>query len=143
MIKFEQVKNRQSQNITQLIEEIKNFSTQILKPNAEILSGLLSGSIARGDYWPGKYGGAVDLTIFVENFSDFNAEEALGEDREEHIPGHFIKHDKQYYQIKIYDQKYFETFQMNNEAEKYAFFESIILFDKTSKLEQTKKALSK
>jgi sugar phosphate isomerase/epimerase len=37
---------------------------------------LLSGSIARGDFWPGKFGGAVDLTIFVDDADRFDA--ALG-----------------------------------------------------------------
>jgi predicted nucleotidyltransferase len=102
----------------------------------EIKSCLLTGSIARGDFWPGKYGGAVDLTIFVENISKFNADEILGKDLEKNIPGHFIKHNDRYYQIKIYDEKYFENFFENHEAEQYAFLESQILFDKTAMLEQ-------
>jgi len=39
--------------------------------------------------------------------------------------------DNTFYQIKVYDEKYLINFVENNEAEKFSFFESRILLDKT------------
>ena len=66
MIKLEQVTERQSQNIDSIHQQLQKFIHQVVEPNNGITSCLVSGSISRGDYWPGKYGGAVDLIFIVQ-----------------------------------------------------------------------------
>ncbi len=141
MLFFEQVRFRQSRKIHALTNKVKSFASSRLEPADDVISCLLSGSLARGDYWPGSFGGAVDLIIFVRDVTVFAAEQYLGPDLEEHIPGHFASIDGEYYQIKIYDREYLDSFAKQDEAEKYAFFESVMLFDKSARLEKKRTEL--
>ncbi len=136
MIDFNEVKKQQSQNIESCFRQTQRFIQQHIESNTKIISCLLSGSLARGDYWPGKNGGAIDLMLFVRDTNSFDAALHLGPDIDPHIPGHFIMTDGIYYQIKICDQDYIENFAGKPEPEKFAFLESKILFDKSSQLQK-------
>lgn len=131
------IRKKQEDFIKKQILITNQFIDNNIKTNKQIQSCMISGSVARGTFMPGKESGAIDLILFVENKDDFNANEALGPDLEKHIPGHFIKKDNNFYQIKIYDEQYIFNFIENNEAEKYSFFESRILLDKTKILGET------
>ena len=59
-----------------------------------------------------------------------------GKNIEPQVPGHFIQYKDTYYQIKIYDETYLKEITKHNEPEKYAFFESKILFDRKGNKEK-------
>jgi hypothetical protein len=131
---LETIRKRQTQFIEEQLGVAEQLIEEYIKPNPRIRSCLISGSVARGSYMPGEKGGAIDLIIFVDNLSDFDADDALGPDIEEHIPGHFIQAFGSYFQIKIYDRTYIENFTRQAEAEKFAFFESRVLYDESRSL---------
>ena len=137
MLKLEQVKIKQKDFIEMQLAQAKIFIEEIIEPNDQISTCMLSGSVARGDYWVGPKGGAIDLIIFVANLENFDTEKNLGKNIEPDIPGHFIQYKDTYYQVKIYDETYFQDFDKYNEPEKYAIFESRILFNKKGNIEET------
>lgn len=51
---------------------------------------LLSGSVARGDYFPGKLGGYVDLIVMTKE-PNFDANTVFGKDIEPEIPYHCVE----------------------------------------------------
>ena len=77
---------------------------------------LLSESVARGDFYPGKCGGMTDLTVMRKSGSSVTAEQRLGPDTEQDIPFHCItKHDTGY-QIRFSDFTDYQSFRKYDEA---------------------------
>ena len=74
MLKLEQVKIKQKDFIEMQLAQAKIFIEEIIEPNDQISTCMLSGSVARGDYWVGPKGGAIDLIIFVANLENFDTE---------------------------------------------------------------------
>jgi hypothetical protein len=56
----------------------------------ELAAILLSGSVARGDFFPGKLGGMTDLTVFKKAGSLVAAEELFGKNEDPEIPYHCV-----------------------------------------------------
>lgn len=69
-------------------------------PAAGIQGVLLSGSVARGDYYPGDLGGMVDLTVFPVPGAYRDPSTVLGPDEEPSIPFHCVTHQGQGYQVR-------------------------------------------
>lgn len=77
-----QIINQQKEFISELKQKTLDFISKIDKTEIETI--LLSGSVAREDYFPGKYGGMTDLIIMRKPGSMISPEELLGETK---IPG--------------------------------------------------------
>lgn len=89
---------------------------------------LLSGSVARGDFFPGKLGGMVDLTVFARPGDSATAESVFGPDEAPAIPYHCLKRGDTWFQIwftKAIDR---EAFRSLPEARKFALLESQLLW---------------
>ncbi len=71
---------------------------------SKIQTILLSGSVARGDYFLGKFGGYVDLIVMTKE-PDFDKNSVFGKDIEPEIPYHcvetFIDGEKVGFEIDI------------------------------------------
>lgn len=133
-----------------------NFVTSINK--AEIQAVLLSGSVARGDFFPkrdenGEDVGMVDLIVMRNNGSFITAEEIFGPNQDSDSPYHCIKIGKVWFQILFIDFITAEIFSLYEEARKFSILESKILYDKnnlyetelekikTNKIEECQEAL--
>jgi predicted nucleotidyltransferase len=123
-IKFKQKKYLEEQR-----EKINNYIKNKLFNIKEIQSVLLSGSVARGTFIPGKFGGAVDLTLLVNDVKKFDKEKHLGK-MAENIPEYFISDNEIFYQFVFFDEKMLNDFETLSESKKFALLESIIIFDK-------------
>lgn len=71
-----QIIKQQKNFISELKQKTLDFISKIDKTEIETI--LLSGSVARGDYFPGKYGGMTDLIIMRKPGSMISPEELLG-----------------------------------------------------------------
>lgn len=93
---------------------------------------LLSGSVARGDYFPGKFGGYVDLIVMTKE-PNFDANTVFGKDIEPEIPYHcvetFIDDEKIGFEIDIRPFVYVHKFETFDEPGKWSILESKILYD--------------
>lgn len=126
-----QIINQQKEFISESKQKALDFISKIDKTEIETI--LLSGSVARGDFFPGKYGGMTDLIIMRKPGSMISPEELLGENQDPGIPYHCVCSEGNWFEILFSDFIDIEKFQMLDEARKSAIMESIILFDKTGK----------
>ncbi|MBN1617577.1 MAG: hypothetical protein JW875_09740 [Spirochaetales bacterium] len=127
-INKETVVKKQASLVNGLIASTREFVNSLDK--SEIQTILLSGSVARGDYYPGKYGGMVDLTVMKKPGSNILPEQLFGQDEEPDIPYHCVTVDNAHYQIlftEFVDYRLFQTFE---EPRKFALMESVLLWDK-------------
>ncbi|HHT97253.1 MAG TPA: hypothetical protein GXZ90_05100 [Clostridiales bacterium] len=111
--------------------DASNFINFIDK--TELQTILLSGSIARGDFYPGKFGGMIDLIVMKNNGSTLTPESLFGKDEEPDIPYHCITVNKTHFQILFIDFIDYKAFQSFDEPRKFAFLESKILWDRDNK----------
>jgi hypothetical protein len=111
--------------------EAKMFIDSIRKDHIETV--LLSGSVARGDYYPGRLGGMIDLTVFAEPNSNISAEDVFGKNEDPNIPFHCIRKNGTWFQIDFGSSINCEIFQKLDESRKYALLESNILYDLNGK----------
>lgn len=98
-------------------------------PKAGLAAILLSGSVARGDYFPGELGGKIDLTVFRRRGAELSAEELFGPDEEPDIPYHCVTRGDEGYQIafrELFDEA---AFLAQDEAAKFALGESRLLWE--------------
>ncbi len=121
----------------QMTDEQKDFIREcIVKANefladtdlSEIAAVLLSGSVARGDFNPGRFGGMTDLTVIKQKNSTLSAEEIFGKDEDPPIPYHCVRRKGQWFSIAFHsyiDETVFRSF---DEAKKFAFCESRLLW---------------
>ena len=122
---------KQAVFISNLINDAISFINSINK--SEIQTILLSGSIARGDYFPGKFGGMIDLTVMKKSGCTLSPEALFGKDEEPDIPYHCITVKKTHFQILFIDFIDYQAFQAFDEPRKFAFLESKILWDQDNK----------
>lgn len=116
---------------------------------SKIQTILLSGSVARGDYFPGKFGGYVDLIAMTKE-PNFDKTSVFGKDIEPEIPYHcvetFIDDEKIGFEIDIRPFVSVQEFKTFDEPKKWSTLESKILYDENdlfsnelSKIESLKK----
>ncbi|HOJ64691.1 MAG TPA: hypothetical protein PLE45_09755 [Spirochaetota bacterium] len=123
----EEIRKMQEALIEKLIADAKQFIDSI--DMTEIQTVLLSGSVSRGDFFPGKFGGMIDLIVMRKPGSTVSAESLFGKDEEPDIPYHCITVNSNHFQILLIDfvdAKVFPTFE---EPMKYALLESSVLWD--------------
>jgi hypothetical protein len=113
------------------IEDLKQRTNYFLNTvdKKEIETILLSGSVARGDYYPGKFDGMIDLTVMRKSESSVTAEQLFGKNEDPEIPYHCIKRNDVWFAINFSDFVDYKIFQTLNEARKYSLLESIALYD--------------
>lgn len=129
------MKVQQQKFIKECEFKVKRFIKSLPLDELEVI--LLSGSVARGDYNPGKFGGMIDLTIIKRDGSNKTATELFGRDEEPEIPYHCIRHLGQWFQIYFNDYDFIHNFDNLNEARKFAILESKVLYDRGKVYEKT------
>ena len=125
-----QIKLQQKYFIDSLKKETIEFIENIEK--TEIFTILLSGSVARGDYFPGSFGGMIDLIVLKNPKSKITAENIFGKNQNPAIPFHCVKYKNLWFQILFTDFFTAENFSQFEMAKKFSVLESIILFDKNN-----------
>jgi len=128
MMNYDEVIAMQSPFIRELEERITAFVSSI--PKEQLRAILLSGSVARGDYYPGELGGNADLVVMKDDGSSLSAEELFGENIDPGIPYHRIREDAVGYQILFREFVTVERFKPLGEPRKYALLESRALWQK-------------
>ena len=88
----EKIVIRQEEFINSLICEIKKYVENLDK--SEIQTILLSGSVSRGDFFPGDFGGMVDLIVIRKANSKIKPKEVFGPDKKPFIPYHCVALEK-------------------------------------------------
>ena len=96
----------------------------------ELVAILLSGSVARGDFFPGKLGGMTDLTVFKKAGSRLTAEELFGKNEDPDIPYDCVKREGDWYEIWFTKMLNVDGCKLLPEARKYALHESILLWQR-------------
>lgn len=111
-----------------------DFVSQIDKTCIQTV--LLSGSVARGDFSPGKYGGMIDLVFMKKpdcGSSGFDPAEIFGEDEDSEIPYHCVRRyfegSEIWFEIDIREFVSAGVFEKFDEARKFSILESKILYD--------------
>lgn len=126
--------------IGEIVNQQKNFTASMVDhallfaaslDTSYVTTVLLSGSVARGDFWPGRFGGLVDLTVFGKPGSNASCEELFGPDEEPDIPYHCVTRAGAGFQIDFLAMIGTEDFARMDEAKKSALLESRILLDCT------------
>ncbi len=128
MKKLSEIKLRQKEFIDQCRVKANNFIDSIECGNLEVI--LLSGSVARGDFMPGKFGGMIDLTVMKPKDSTVGAEDIFGKDEEPDIPYHCVKYSGEWFQIAFHDFITENDFNRLDESKKFALLESEILWER-------------
>lgn len=118
------------------IQEMKDKTVSFMESinKSEIETILLSGSVARGDYFPqkkenGEYNGMVDLIVMRKKGSNITAEEIFGANQEPDIPFHCIKFNGIWFEILFTDFIDSDMFSGFEEARKFSVLESQIIYD--------------
>jgi hypothetical protein len=109
----------------------------------ELSAILLSGSVARGDFFPGKLGGMIDLTVLKKPGSSANAEELFGRNEDPDIPYHCVNRGGDWYQIWFIEIPNAEGYKRLPEARKYALNESVLLWESDDSYSQANNEFSK
>lgn len=130
-----EMKKQQEKYIKECEFKVKRFISSFSQDDVEVI--LLSGSVARGDFNPGKYGGMIDLTVIKRVGSNITATELFGEDKEPDIPYHCIRHLGQWFSIYFNEYDFMHSFESLNEARKFAVLESKILYDRDGKYKES------
>lgn len=130
------MKNLKEMQVLQkdFIAGLKNLAEKYVSglDKKNIQTVLLSGSVARGDYYPGKLGGYVDLIVMTKG-QGFDADAVLGKDVEPVIPYHCVETEIQGTRIGFaIDVRTFvsvEQFKTFDEARKWSVLEAKIIYD--------------
>lgn len=107
--------------------EAKSFIDKIDKLEIETI--LLAGSVARGDFFPGKFGGMIDLVVMRKNGSKVTAEDIFGPNQEPDIPFHCVKLGACWFEILFTDFITASDFAKFDEPRKYSILEAEIVYD--------------
>lgn len=126
MKKLSEIKQMQHEFIEECRLNAKDYIHSISTDELEIV--LLSGSVARGDFMPGKLGGMIDLTVIRKKGSTATPLEIFGEDQEPEIPYHCIQNRGQWFQIAFHNIITESDFSQFDESKKFALLESIPLW---------------
>ncbi len=119
--------------INDIKQKTVDFLYTIDKTKIETI--LLSGSVARGDFFPGKFSGMVDLTVMKRPGAEISAEEIFGPNEEKNIPFHCINRNGIGYEINFIDFVTIENFKKMSNPAKYSLLESKILYDPNEKFQ--------
>lgn len=125
-----EIKEKQRKFIDECNFKTKRFLNSIDKGGLEAI--LISGSVARGDFSPGKYGGNIDLTVMKNKDSTISPEQIFGKDEEPYIPYHCVSHFGQGFQIAFHDILTIDNFHNLDEAKKYSILESKLYWERSS-----------
>jgi len=128
------VREAQKVCIAGLLSDIKKYIDEINKDNIETI--LISGSVSRGDYFPGEMGGMIDLTVMKTEESNKTAVDIFGQNEDPDIPFHCVKRNGNWYQIDYMQFVDIEIFRLLAETKKYALVESKILYDKKNRYQK-------
>lgn len=128
-----EIAERQQSYIESLKQKTIDFLYTIDKSEIETI--LLSGSVARGDYFPGSFDGMVDLTVMKKQDSDVSAEDIFGKDEDKEIPFHCVKRNNIWYEINFIDFVSLDAFKKMQIPARNALLESKILYDSTHRYE--------
>ena len=118
---------KQKDYVQKMRNHAKAFADSVDKREIETI--LLSGSVARGDYCPGKNGGMIDLIVMKKEGSTVSAEELFGKDEEPFIPYHCVTWKGEKFEILFSDFINCEKFKELDEPRKFSVMESKILYD--------------
>ncbi len=125
-----EIRNIQEDFIQELIFTSRRYVDSIDKNSFDVI--LLSGSVARGDYMPGKFGGMIDLTVILKSDCKINPVAIFGANQEPDIPYHCITFMGYKFQILILDSINETSFYNLSEGRMYALLESQILWESDS-----------
>ena len=130
MKKLNEMKMQQKDFVAHLRVLTEKYISSLEKSKIQTI--LLSGSVARGDYFPGKLGGYVDLIVMTKEL-DFDKNLVFGKDIEPEIPYHcvetFIDGEKIGFEIDIRPFVSVQQFKTFDEPKKWSILESKILYD--------------
>ena len=141
MLKLSGMIERQKDYVLKMKRHAVNFIESIDKRKIESI--LLSGSVSRGDYCPGKKGGMIDLVVIKKKGANITAEDIFGKNEDPFIPYHCIRWNGEWFAILFIDFSEIENFKEFNEPRKYAILESKILFDPNGEYQNELKKISK
>jgi len=127
MYKFSEIVVKQKNYVQKMRKLAKDFIKTIDKNQIDTI--LLSGSVSRGDYCPGKNGGAIDLIVMKNDCSNITVDEIFGKNENPAIPYHCIKWNEQWFAILFIDFIDCNKFKEFNEPRKFSIMESKILYD--------------
>jgi hypothetical protein len=127
MIKLSEMYKINKDNIDRLRFFTKKYLKTIDKNNIETI--LLSGSVARGDYFYDPLMGCIDLTVMIKDGVNITPEEIFGKDEIPDIPFHCVQWNGEYFQIAFHEFIDKEKFVELPESKKSALLESKILYD--------------
>lgn len=122
--------HEQKEFIEQCIFKTKRFINSLKLDNIAVI--LLSGSVSRGDYMPGKYGGMIDLTVMMIKGSKLSALDILGKDEEPDIPYHCVSYLGQGFQIAFHELFDVSDFNNFDESKKNALLESKVIYQQNN-----------
>ncbi|MBB5226614.1 hypothetical protein DYE50_06180 [Treponema ruminis] len=136
---------QQKDFISKMKAAAQNFIASTDKSEIETI--LLSGSVARGDYFPrqdekGGYVGMIDLIVMKKKGSSATAEKIFGPNQEPAIPYHCIKSGDLWFAIWFTDFISADDFVHFEEARKFSILEAEILYDKTKMYEAELKKIN-
>jgi hypothetical protein len=134
-----EVQNMLTGQMEKLVNDTRNYIEAVNKANIETI--LLSGSVSRGDYFPGEMGGMIDLVVMKKNGCTVTAEELFGKNEDPDMPFHCVKRYDNWYQIDFVEFVNMSAFKALSEATKYAILESKILFDNSGKYQNELKEI--
>lgn len=133
MKNLNEMKRRQKDFIGHLYALTEKYVSSLEKSKIQTI--LLSGSVARGDYFPGKFGGYVDLIVMTKE-PNFNKTSVFGKNIEPEIPYHcvetFIDGKKIGFEIDIHPFVSVQEFKTFDEPRKWSILESRILYDENN-----------
>lgn len=121
-----EMKAAQKEYIRSCIERLNGLLALVDK--SQLAAVLLSGSVSRGDFCPGSMGGMIDLTVIAKKDSKLSAEDIFGKDEDPFIPYHCIQRDGQWFSIAFHPYMDENDFSEFDEAKKFAFLESRLVW---------------
>jgi len=127
MLKLAEMVEQQRDYVQKMREHTHNYISSIDKNEIETI--LLSGSVSRGDYCPGKNGGMIDLIVMKKDGSNITVEEIFGKNEHPFIPYHCIRWNGEWFEILFTDFVNCNKFKEFNEPRKFSVMESKILYD--------------
>ena len=127
MYKLSDMIERQKDYVKQMRDHARKFIVSLEKEEIETI--LLSGSVSRGDYYPGEKGGMIDLIVMKKIGSTITAEKVFGKDEDPFIPYHCVKWNGEWFAIFYIDFINLDKFKEYIEPRKFSIMESKILYD--------------
>lgn len=142
----EQIIIQQKEFIKKMENAAVNFIDSIDKSQIETI--LLSGSVARGDYFPqknenGEDEGMIDLIVMKKDGSSITAEELFGKNQDPEIPYHCIKVEGIWFQILFTDFITCQKFASFDDPRKFSVLESKILYDSNNRYKKELEEINK